>query len=59
LFAERRNGKEAKVWPDAQALLGRLPTSFDEFARRNAAVFRGETLPPKSDHLHTPSRSPR
>jgi uncharacterized protein YbjT (DUF2867 family) len=47
LFAERRNGKEAKVWPDAQALLGRLPTSFDEFARRNAAVFRGEALPPK------------
>jgi uncharacterized protein YbjT (DUF2867 family) len=47
LFSERRNGKEAKVWPDAQALLGRLPTSFDEFARRNAAVFRGETLPPK------------
>jgi uncharacterized protein YbjT (DUF2867 family) len=47
LFAERRNGKEAKVWPDAQALLGRLPTSFDEFARRNAAVFRGEALPLK------------
>jgi uncharacterized protein YbjT (DUF2867 family) len=47
LFAERRNGKEAKVWPDAQALLGRLPTSFDEFARRNAAVFRGEAPPPK------------
>jgi uncharacterized protein YbjT (DUF2867 family) len=47
LFAERRNGKEAKVWPDAQALLGRLPISFDEFARRNAAVFRGEALPPK------------
>jgi uncharacterized protein YbjT (DUF2867 family) len=47
LFAERRNGKEAKVWPDAQALLGRPPTSFDEFARLNAAVFRGEALPPK------------
>jgi uncharacterized protein YbjT (DUF2867 family) len=47
LFAERRNGKEAMVWPDAQALLGRLPTSFDEFAGRNAAVFRGEVLPPK------------
>jgi uncharacterized protein YbjT (DUF2867 family) len=47
LFAERRNGKKAKVWPDAQALLGRRPTSFDEFARRNAAVFRGEALPPK------------
>ena len=47
LFAERRNGKEAKVWPDAAALLGRPPTSFDEFAKRNAAVFRGEAPPPK------------
>jgi uncharacterized protein YbjT (DUF2867 family) len=47
LFAERRNGKEAKVWPDAEALLGRPPTSFDDFARRNAAVFRGEAPPPK------------
>ncbi|MGZ3325128.1 MAG: SDR family oxidoreductase [Xanthobacteraceae bacterium] len=47
LFAERRNGKEAKVWPDAAALLGRPPTSFDEFAGRNAAVFRGEAPPPK------------
>ncbi len=47
LFAERRNGKEAKVWPDSEALLGRRPTSFDEFARRNAAAFAGETPPPK------------
>ncbi len=47
LFAERRNGKEAKVWPDAAALLGRPATSFDEFARRNAAVFRGNAAPPK------------
>jgi uncharacterized protein YbjT (DUF2867 family) len=47
LFAERRNGKEAKVWPDAETLLGRRPTSFDEFARRNAAMFRGEVPPPK------------
>jgi len=47
LFAERRNGKEARVWPDAGALLGRPPTSFDEFARRNAAVFRGEAPPPQ------------
>jgi uncharacterized protein YbjT (DUF2867 family) len=47
LFAERRNGKEAKIWPDAAALLGRPPTSFDEFAGRNAAVFRGEAPPPK------------
>ena len=47
LFAERRNGKEAKVWPDAELLLDRRPTSFDEFARRNAAVFRGDSPPPK------------
>jgi uncharacterized protein YbjT (DUF2867 family) len=47
LFAERRNGKEAKVWPDAGVLLGRRPTSFDEFAGRNAEVFRGEAPPPK------------
>jgi uncharacterized protein YbjT (DUF2867 family) len=47
LFAERRNGKEGKVWPDAAALLGRPPTSFDEFAGRNAAVFRGEAPPPQ------------
>jgi len=47
LFAERRNGKEAKVWPDAELLLDRRPTSFDEFARRNATVFRGDAPPPK------------
>ena len=47
LFAERRNGKEAEVWPDAGMLLGRTPTSFDEFARRAAAIFRGEVPPPK------------
>jgi uncharacterized protein YbjT (DUF2867 family) len=46
LFAERRNGKEAKVWPDAGALLGRRPTSFGEFATRHAAVFRGDALAP-------------
>jgi uncharacterized protein YbjT (DUF2867 family) len=47
LFAERRSGKEAKVWPDAATLLGRQPTSFGEFAKRNAAAFRGEAPPPK------------
>src|SRR5450631_3481665 len=47
LFAERRNGKESKVWPDAGVLLGRRPTSFDEFATRHAAMFRGEAPPPK------------
>ena len=47
LFAERRNGKEAKVWPDAELLLDRRPTSFDEFAKRNVEVFRGDAPPPK------------
>jgi uncharacterized protein YbjT (DUF2867 family) len=47
LFAERRNGKEATVWPDAEKLLGRKPASFDEFATRHAAIFRGEAPPPK------------
>jgi uncharacterized protein YbjT (DUF2867 family) len=47
LFAERRNGKESRVWPDAATLLGRRQTSFDQFASRNAAVFRGDTPPPK------------
>ena len=48
LFGERRKGMEARVWPDSEALLGRRPTSFDEFARRNAAVFRGEPQPAKT-----------
>ncbi len=47
LFAERRRGKEAQVFPDAQALLGRRPTSFAEFAARHAAIFRGEASAPK------------
>src|SRR5229473_2506749 len=47
LFAERRNGKEGKVWPEAEILLKRKPTSFDEFARRNAAMFGGDAPPPR------------
>ena len=46
LFAERRKGKESRVWPTIQEVFGRKPTSFDEFASRNAAIFRGE--PPAS-----------
>jgi uncharacterized protein YbjT (DUF2867 family) len=46
LFAERRKGKEARVSPVVQAILGRPATRFEEFARRNAAIFRGEQ-PPK------------
>jgi len=46
LFAERRRGKEAQVWPTVQTILRRRPTSFAEFARNNAAAFRGEPRPP-------------
>jgi uncharacterized protein YbjT (DUF2867 family) len=46
LFAERRKSKEAMVWPDLQALLGVKPTTFEQFAARHAAVFRGEVPPP-------------
>lgn len=46
LFAERRKGKESRVWPTIQEVFGWKPTSFDEFASRNAAIFRGE--PPAS-----------
>jgi len=47
LFAERRRGKEGQVSPVAETLLGRRPTSFDEFAVRNAAIFRGEQPAPR------------
>jgi uncharacterized protein YbjT (DUF2867 family) len=42
LFAERRKGKESQVWPTIEEVFGWRPTSFDEFARRNATIFRGE-----------------
>jgi uncharacterized protein YbjT (DUF2867 family) len=42
LFAERRKGKEAQVWPTIETVFGWRPTSFDTFAGRNAATFRGE-----------------
>jgi uncharacterized protein YbjT (DUF2867 family) len=47
LFAERRKGKEARVWPIIETIIGRRATSFDEFAKRNAAIFRGEQPAPK------------
>lgn len=47
LFAERRKGKEAQVSPIIQSILGRRACSFDEFAVRNAAIFRGERPAPK------------
>jgi len=47
LFAERRKGKEAKVWQVFEVIVGRPPTSFDEFAHRHAAIFRGEEPAPR------------
>jgi uncharacterized protein YbjT (DUF2867 family) len=47
LFAERRKGKEANVYPDIETIIGRRATSFDEFATRHAAIFRGEQPAPK------------
>jgi len=47
LFAERRKGKEAAVYPTLQTVFGRQPTSFDEFARHHVAVFRGEQPAPR------------
>jgi uncharacterized protein YbjT (DUF2867 family) len=47
LFAERRKGKEAQVSHMFETIIGRSPTSFDAFAARNAAIFRGEQPAPK------------
>jgi len=47
LFAERRKGKEAKVWPTIEEVFGWQPTSFETFVSRNAAVFRGEQPAPR------------
>jgi uncharacterized protein YbjT (DUF2867 family) len=48
LFAERRKGKEAQVSPFVRTILGRSATSFDAFAARNAAIFRGDHAPPQA-----------
>lgn len=46
LFANRRNGNlEARVDLTTHEALGIDPTTFEEFARRNAAIFRGERRP--------------
>jgi uncharacterized protein YbjT (DUF2867 family) len=42
LFAERRKGKEAQVYPTLQEVFGIQPTSFADFAARHAAVFTGD-----------------
>ncbi|MEA2644622.1 MAG: hypothetical protein QOG08_1648, partial [Chloroflexota bacterium] len=47
LFAERRKGKESTVWPTIKDVFGMQPTTFDQFANRNAAIFRGEQPSPR------------
>lgn len=47
LFAERRRGEESKAWDTIERVFGWRPTSFEEFAQRNAAVFRGEQPVPR------------
>ena len=47
LFAERRKGKEATVSQVIQTIFKRRPLSFADFARRHAAVFRGEQPAPR------------
>ena len=46
LFAERRKRLESRVYLGTHELFGIQPTTFAEFARRNAVVSRGES-PPK------------
>ena len=41
---ERLKGTEAIVHAETHAALGISPTTFAEFARRNAAVFIGESV---------------
>jgi uncharacterized protein YbjT (DUF2867 family) len=42
LFAERRKGKESKVYNTIQTVFGLRPTTFEEFIIRNLQVFKGE-----------------
>jgi uncharacterized protein YbjT (DUF2867 family) len=46
LFAERRRAHESRVSLETHAIFGVRPTTFAEFAVRNAAAFRGEGVPP-------------
>jgi uncharacterized protein YbjT (DUF2867 family) len=47
LFAERRKGKESRVSTVIPEIFGWQATRYDEFAARNAAIFRGEQPAPK------------
>jgi uncharacterized protein YbjT (DUF2867 family) len=45
LWSERRKYAESRVDLGAHEIFGVSPTTFAEFARRNAAVFHGESMP--------------
>ncbi|MDR3574173.1 MAG: SDR family oxidoreductase [Anaerolineaceae bacterium] len=47
LFRERRKGKEATVSTVIPTVFGWEPASFETFAKRNAAIFRGEQPAPR------------
>ncbi|MGA2613141.1 MAG: SDR family oxidoreductase [Spirochaetia bacterium] len=47
LFAERRKGKEGNVSNVIPEVFAFSATSFDDFAERNAAIFRGEQPAPR------------
>jgi len=47
LFAERRKGRESQVSSVIPTVFGWQATRFDEFAERNAAIFRGDEPAPK------------
>jgi uncharacterized protein YbjT (DUF2867 family) len=46
LFAERRKGKESKIYYTMQTVFGLRPTTFDEFIIRNLQVIKGELPAP-------------
>ncbi|GHO69275.1 NAD(P)-dependent oxidoreductase [Ktedonobacter sp. SOSP1-52] len=45
VLSERIRCVDSRVTLDTHKMFGVRPTTFAEFARRNAAVFRGETMP--------------
>ncbi|GHO75156.1 NAD(P)-dependent oxidoreductase [Ktedonobacter sp. SOSP1-85] len=45
VLGERIRCVDSRVTLDTHKMFGVRPTTFAEFARRNAAVFRGETMP--------------
>ncbi|EFH81005.1 SDR family oxidoreductase [Ktedonobacter racemifer] len=45
VLSERSRCVESRVFLDTHKAFGVRPTTFAEFARRNAAVFRGESVP--------------